>query len=330
MSSRPSAFALTSPGPLRLYSTTELLRLPPPEWLVDGILPSGGLIGLYGPSNVGKSFIALDIALAVSTGRPWQGHPIAGSGYVIYIAAEGGAGLQKRVSAWLTHHQLPASEPKIAWLIETAEINNDSGAVDTLLQRLDEEIQAEPVLIVVDTLARCLEGDENTQLDMGRFIAGVDRIRQTYRCAALVVHHTRLDESRERGNTAFRGAVDTMLSVTKPEEGSVHVACTKQRDAEHFKPMEFRLKPILVSQSCVVTPTEQDAKLTLREILQNSQGKCVKHAAIMSVSKSRGTSKSSLNRALVTLVQNGEIIKEKGGYRLLTSVSGVKGDTKVK
>lgn len=328
-SSRPSGFALTSAGPLRLFSTNELLRLPPPEWLIEGILPVGGFTGLYGPSNCGKSFLALDIALSVASGTPWQGHVVNYPGSVLYIAAEGGPGIQKRVRAWLEFHQLRPEQPRIAWLIETAEINNDSGAVDILLERIEKEVLRVPVLIVVDTLARCLEGDENTQLDMGRFIAGVDRLRHEWECAAIVIHHTRLDESRERGNTAFRGAVDTMLSVSKPCEGSLIVECTKQRDAEHFKSMEFTLRPIGATESCTVAPMETGGKEALREILQNCSGKSMKHAAIMSSAKIAGTSKRSLNRALVALTQNGEIIKEKGEYRLAGGVSGAKAGTEL-
>ena len=37
---KPSAFALTKPGKLRLYSTAELLKMPPPEWLIHGICVS--------------------------------------------------------------------------------------------------------------------------------------------------------------------------------------------------------------------------------------------------------------------------------------------------
>ena len=43
-------------------------RLPPPKWLVDGILPEGAMATLVGFSGTGKSFIALDIALSVATG----------------------------------------------------------------------------------------------------------------------------------------------------------------------------------------------------------------------------------------------------------------------
>ncbi len=41
--------------------------------LVKGLLDQGALSVLYGPSNVGKTFVALDLALHVATGLPWSG-----------------------------------------------------------------------------------------------------------------------------------------------------------------------------------------------------------------------------------------------------------------
>ena len=92
MSSRPSSFPLTSPGALRLYSTTELLKMPAPEWLIKPLMPLGGFIALYGPSAVGKSFIAIDLSMHIATGRDWQGHHTQ-NGFVLYVAAEGGRGV---------------------------------------------------------------------------------------------------------------------------------------------------------------------------------------------------------------------------------------------
>src|SRR5687768_9638876 len=54
---------------------------------------------IYGPSGEGKSFVALDWALSVATGRDWQGHATK-KGTVLYVVAEGGRGIKKRIAAW--------------------------------------------------------------------------------------------------------------------------------------------------------------------------------------------------------------------------------------
>src|SRR2546427_162910 len=55
----------------RFVDDIALEDLHPPAWLVDGILPEGGMGLLVGASGEGKTFLALSFALAVATGRPW-------------------------------------------------------------------------------------------------------------------------------------------------------------------------------------------------------------------------------------------------------------------
>lgn len=254
MSSRPSQFVLTQPGQVRLYSAAELIKMPPPEWLIDPIMPEGGMVGLYGPPGAGKSFLAIDMAMSVATGRPWQGRPTQ-KGLVVYISAEGGAGIGKRVLAWLRHNNVEAKDANIAFLIESLPMTEDSEGVAILLKRLIEELEQKPALIVVDTLARCFDGDENQQEDMNRFVAGVDLLRKELGCTVVIVHHTRLEADRERGNTAFRGAADTMIAVSIAAHNEFTVSCNKQKDAEAFDELAFKLVSVEDTASCVLEST---------------------------------------------------------------------------
>lgn len=263
MSSRPSAFTLTSPGPLRLFSMTELLSRPKMRWFIEKVFPLGGFVSVYGPPGCGKSFVVLDMALSAAASLSWQGRETA-AGFVLYIAAEGGFGIGERARAWLTHHRISPSALPWAWAVEPMAVFKESSDLDALTQRLDLELEVAPSLIIVDTLARCFEGDENQQLDMGAFVAGCDQLRSTYGATVIVVHHTRLDGERERGNTVFRGGLDTMIEL-KPHfhKGSttldtVDLICTKQKDAESFDPFTLRLVPVPGTDSAVIVPEDFD------------------------------------------------------------------------
>jgi RecA-family ATPase len=315
VSARPSNFTLTDPSkPLRLYSTAELLRLPPPSWLVDKVVPSGGLIGLYGPPGAGKSFVALDIALSVATGDAWQGHNVQ-RGYVVYVSAEGGTGIGKRVLAWLQTHNLSPEEAHIAWLIESIPVHTDSEQMAKLLNRIVDELEVEPSLVVVDTLARCFDGDENQQEDMGRFIAGVDVLRHDLRTAVLIVHHTRLGGDRERGNTAFRGAADTMLSLTSDGQ-DITIVCDKQKDAEEHEAIYLKRIAVEGTDSCVIL----DPKVVL---VQAKTQRIDKFLSILrevgALSADAWISVSELSRPtayryIKELTENGKITKENGKF----------------
>lgn len=274
--SRPASFPFTQSGPYRLYSTAELLRLPPPTWLIDGVIPEGGFTTLYAPPEHFKSFLALDMALSVATGQHWQGKAVPeGGGFVIYIAAEGVSGLGKRALAWLRKHGVEPDTPDIAWLTESLAITANSEALIGLLERIEREVRRVPVFIIIDTLARCFDGKEATEL--GLFVAGVDVLRHKFRCAVLVVHHTRLDASRERGGTEIRAASDAMLAINK-DHHDILVSCEKMKDAEHFEDIQLRLEPVEGTESCVLVPgqaVERKAQQeqTLLEVLRR-HGPC--------------------------------------------------------
>lgn len=256
-SARPTQFALTAPGALRLYSTDELMCLPPPTWLVDDIIPTGpqgSFNVIYGPSGAGKTFIALDLAMSVGAGIPWQGHPTQ-QGLVAYVSAEGTAGLRQRIMAWLQGTGLDSSDVHIAWLMESVPIYNASEELDVLLSRFDE-LHEQPALVIIDTLARCFEGNENETEDMANFIKGCDRIRTECGSAVLAVHHMNATEGRERGNGSLRAATDMMMQVMpgtrahgRDAQGLMTMTCSKQKEALPFAPGIGRLVPVAESGS---------------------------------------------------------------------------------
>ena len=65
---------------------------------------------------------------------------------------------------------------------------------------------------------------------MGLLIAAADRMRIELACAVCLIHHANASGTRERGSTALRAAVDTMLSMTAADD-LLTLHCEKQKDA---------------------------------------------------------------------------------------------------
>jgi RecA-family ATPase len=263
-SPRSRHFAYTSDGVLRFYDVAELENLPPPSWLVESLLPENAFAVLYGPSGAGKSFLALDIALHIATGLPWNGK-MTSPGYVLYVSAEGRAGLGQRLKAWRLDKGLDAEDftGHIALVPEAVSVHGESDHIEKLFTRF-EEVEEEPRLIVFDTLARCFDGDENKQEDMGRFVKGVDRFRGRYGCAVLAVHHTGKNGMEERGSGALRAASDTMIHLMpgvlgmkgaspfiRAKETTFTMQVSKQKDAPEADIAIGRLRPVAGTTSCV-------------------------------------------------------------------------------
>ena len=209
--------------------------------LIDGFLDQGTFVVMYGKPNCGKSFVALDIAGCIAVGRAWNDREVA-SGLVVYIAAEGGAGIHRRVGALAKEKRIPPDAPfrLVSGTIDFSTTDNDLLAIIREVDAISETY-GPPKLIIVDTLARVLRGDENAGEDMGRFIEKIDRLREATGATVIVVHHTGKDASKgSRGHSSLLGAADTEIEIAKQT-----IRTTKQRDHEPLDPeIEFDLRTV--------------------------------------------------------------------------------------
>ncbi|MDW9488835.1 AAA family ATPase [Sinorhizobium medicae] len=233
-----------------------------PEFLIEDILPLGGLATIYGPPGSAKTFLALDVALSIAGGVPFFGKAVSQGG-VVYIAAEAGAGLRKRVLAARTEKAIPDSAPfaMIALAPYLGPKKSDAAALiaDIKAQwRYSTAIR----LITIDTLARTLQGaDENSAADMGAFVANAAAIAAAFNCLVLVVHHSGKDAERGmRGSSNLNGATDAEWQISG--DGIRTVSLHKMKDGEDGLAWSFRLEKRQVSgnsgrrsrSTCVVVP----------------------------------------------------------------------------
>lgn len=236
--------------------TTDAIRaLPPPAWLIDGYLIRNSLALLYGPSGTYKTFLGVDLALHIATGSWWNGRQITDRGNVLYVIAEGVAGVGSRIDAWQQHHkiyQLDNYQP-ITWLPRAINLADPLQAA-TFAQLAG---RLEPALIVIDTLARCTLGaEENSARDMGAVVEHLDQIRRATGACVLSIHHTGKDTTGgARGSSALRAAMDTELEL-RPDPLELKV--TKQKDAPETGRLQLAPLPVHLTEdvsSLVLVPT---------------------------------------------------------------------------
>jgi hypothetical protein len=195
----------------RALNSEQIDAIADPVPLIDGVLWADTLAELWGKPGSGKSFLAIDWALCIATGKPWLGHPVR-QGHVLYIVGEGIAGLGKRRRAWSYAWQRPDTSG-ITWLRGAVPLM-EAGWVSALRQLVTD---LEPVLIVVDTLSRAIPGhNENAPETMSQVVAAADRIREAAGAACILfVHHATKDGNTTRGHSALEGACDVRWKVTK-------------------------------------------------------------------------------------------------------------------
>lgn len=223
----------------------ELDLLLPPRYLVGQHLPDEALGMLYGPSGVGKSFLAVDIAQSIQTGRDCVLGPVEAPGQVVYIVAEGTAGMASRLRAWRGFHGVEdyTGLLTVPQRVPLADTIAAGVFLDELVQRLDER-QAEPRLVVVDTFNRCLAGrNESKGEDAGAFLEACDEIRHRLAASVLWIHHPRKDGDDHRGHTSLYDDADFVWRLKRTGEVAGDLEVLKQKDGALADPIPLILHP---------------------------------------------------------------------------------------
>ena len=307
-----------------LVESWDSIKDEPVEWLVESIIPKKAFVALYAPPASWKSFIALDLAEAIATGRDWMGYKIPKKGAVLFISGEGYGGMGARVSACKIQNQSP--DGANLYIIR-AQLNLRSSPEDftELLNAINDLIAeiGEPIeLIILDTLMRMAGGEfnESSSEDMGGFITQTGKLQEIFECALLVIHHTGKDISKGlRGHSSLLGGCDTVLEIQRQDSvinsadvsviGNAILKVSKQKDGADS--IEVGIEVVLVEIGTSTLGFEITTSLAIRHN-QDIAG---------------GNSKAGKNNAGFGLNQRLEmdslmkVIKAKGSYREVDGTS---------
>ncbi len=302
----------------RMLTSEQLDELPPPVPLIGGVLWRDTLVELWGKPGTGKSFIAIDWALCVATGKAWHGHMVTG-GRVLYIVGEGVSGIGKRRRAWSNAWE-QADTRDVTWLRGAVPLMH-AGWVEALEQAVAE---LAPDLVVVDTLSRSISGsNENAPETMSQVVASADKIRAAAAGACvLFVHHATKAGDSTRGHSALEGACDVRWKVEK-NGATLRLSNPKSKDDAEAPDQALALRPIDLGTrdqhghpvtSCVVDSHHPRAsrdeatgsEAALFTVARDSYG--TTGATSAALREASVLPKSSFYRALNALAERGDLI----------------------
>lgn len=226
----------------RTMSVAELDNLPPLDPIVDQLIDFDTVVLAYGRRGCGKSFVAVDLTASIASGSRWHGRMVQHAP-VLYVVAEGAAGLGRRYDAWVGLDRNANSViddaqlrilPEPVNLLNPAAVGEFAGMAADLGARL----------IVLDTLARCMVGgDENSARDAGIAIEQLDVIRRRTGACVVAVHHSGKSlDAGARGSSAFEAAADTVLEIGMTDD-IMTITATKQKNHVTPNPIRLRLRP---------------------------------------------------------------------------------------
>ena len=270
--SRDTNWCSSPAGPdgFQFLGIDEIEYRPRSRGLVKGVIDQGAFVVTYGPSNSSKTFLALDMALHVASGRAWQGRKTVKT-LVVYVASEGAGSITNRIAAHREHYLKDEEDVLFYVLPQPVNLLDKEGAVGPLIaaiKALEGQTNHACGFVVIDTLSQSMPGgDENGPKDMTTVVAAVNTIRRELACTVNLIHHTGKNEAAgARGHSSLRAATDTELEVSEVGEGYFQMKPTKQRDYAMGETFSYRLDVIEIGvdedgdmqTTCVVVPVDRD------------------------------------------------------------------------
>ena len=242
--------------PLIIKSDDLDITTPKRPWPIEGMIPDGGYVIIYGDPSTYKSYLALDLALTLANEHEtWlDGREVCVSGGdVLYVASEGYETLLSRIKAWKDGRNVEKYSP---WLKEYPDSFRGVRTTDAMpkvigngfddLVTVMKDISPDWSAVVLDTLRGALGPDIGERSDTAgpAMKAAVDKIRQAFGCPVIVTHHKTKYGNEEAGTNHFRADADAMFDMGV-KGNRIELKSVKFRDAPLWrKPLIFTPKQV--------------------------------------------------------------------------------------
>jgi hypothetical protein len=236
----------------KLVSIASLIKNPKAvDFMVKGLIESGGMNLISGEYGSGKTFLVFDLAFCVASGIDWHGHKVKQSPVVI-IAGEGHQGIGNRLLALEQHYNSPTPLDELRISVSKVAANFTDGANAQLVQQAVQEVcpDGEDGLVIIDTLNRNFgSANENETAQMTKFVNNLDTYFRNPGKTVIVVHHpNKSDPNSSRGSNALPSACEGVFNLKKDLHGQIEFWCSKQKNAKETptrdKGMFFELEAV--------------------------------------------------------------------------------------
>jgi hypothetical protein len=309
--------------PLPTMRAAQLTAAPPSaqNWLIEGLWSAEAVGIIGGEPKTFKSFLALDLAVAVASGTPCLRHfPTSQHGPVLLFAAEDDV------------HVVRARLEGIAAAAGVAFENLDIHIITVPALRLDRHDDRMalaatvalllPKLLVLDPFVRLHCIDENVAAEVAPLLGYLRTLQRSHHTAVALVHHARKGAAHERGGQALRGSSEFhawgdsnlyMRRVGRQLQLSIEHRAAAGRDwfplALQDHPPALALE--MMDQQPASAPLAQPSCQQRIEQYLAAAGEPLTQKAVRDMVRMRT---SDVSQALAVLVANGRVIKSAGGY----------------
>ena len=308
----------------------------PPDFLVEGLIELGDQVLLYGQPKVGKTFLAIQLACALATGRPFLKWEVKQRRKVLYINFEMGERVfARRISKFLIQPKEGLSEPDLVSHFDeqikdhllfsvsprSANISSQKKALAKLIA------EHSPDFIVFDTLAKLHGVDEKENNAIQHVLTEVRNVCQKEGdpIAHMIVHHARktamnitdsaqnLTAAEIRGGSAIRGEADVILGLASSAGGAGGGAKMKLiMEARNVSLEDLDLE---VGDERIFRPAEEQSRQAIKndfyENLRAAAGEIRKSDVIRILAKNHGIETDTVAKDIGKWMKEDKQIKQK-------------------
>jgi hypothetical protein len=177
-----------------------------PDWLIEGLWSAGAVGVIGGAPKCCKSWLALEMAVAVASGRPCLGRfPVPTPGTVlVFMAEDAPMQVRERVENLSKARGADFGALDVGLIVEpTLRIDR----AEDVLRLRSTLARRRPKLLVLDPYVRLQRVDENNATEVSAILATLRELSRTFGVAITLVHHARKSPADHSGQ-ALRGSSD--------------------------------------------------------------------------------------------------------------------------
>lgn len=220
---------------------------PPLEWLIEGLWTDKSRGFIAGHPGIGKTWIALDMLLSVTTGGLCMGKYRAAYKAPCLLVEEEASrlNLQRRIHAMSRARNLQPAD-----LSSLFHITRQFANVPRDAEEISEIVRSRGIkLIVFDSLRAVHSAKENSSDEMAVVLQSFAQIAEASNCSIVLIHHLSKSSTetgnksifeRMRGTGSLWAWRDCILGVEGEDESDICKCSFQFRDAESPNPVQIK------------------------------------------------------------------------------------------
>lgn len=271
--------------------------------LIDGLLRMGHKMLIAGPSKAGKSFLQIELCIAIAEGRKWLNWNCA-KGKVMYVNLE--LDRPSCLHRFKDVYKSMGIRPDNLNNIDIWNLRGKSVPMDKLAPKLIRRASKKDyIAIVIDPIYKVITGDENSADQMANFCNQFDKVCTELGCAVIYCHHHskgsqggKKSMDRASGSGVFARDPDALIdlieletteALMKQEENKAVCAACKQYLDAHFDWQDDVSQDDLLSSAQMTAYCKEKLDKWQMEALQRQIDAAVAYAKNMTAWRVEGT-----------------------------------------